>query len=502
MPTSFCITVRFLHPYCHARADGDGPEWPPSPLRLYQALVAAAAGRWNERRHITTAAPALKWLESQAPPTIIAPHGESVDAPCQFYVPDNTADLLVPAWKRGETDKQAKRSEKLVRPLRISGDAVHYLYACASEARIHAEVLTAAARSVTHLGWGVDVTAGDAEIVEHDGAFEPSSLRWRPSPAGGTPLRVHVPGTLEDVARRHSGFLSRVGDDGFRPVPPLRSFKVVRYRRDDEPIARPYRLFELRTTDGERHRHPPSQLMHLAGMVRHLAIEQMKRFPPTTTPDGAPLPKDWVQVYIAGHARSDGEPHRQLSYLPLPSLGPRHADPGIRRIMITAPLGDDAMLDHIARRLAGQTLRPQRGNEFGGREPPMLVPVPRSGDGVTRLYTKRANEWHSFTPVILPGHDDHKPDKRRALIERALAQSGVELPCEFEWSANSRFPKAYSAHKYDNAGLPVGFLRPGHLLSQTAVHLTIRFRDGLLVPGPLVIGAGRHCGFGIFASLP
>jgi hypothetical protein len=44
------------------------------------------------------------------------------------------------------------------------------------------------------------------------------------------------------------------------------------------------------------------------------------------------------------------------------------------------------------------------------------------------------------------------------------------------------------------------------LLSQTAVHLTLRFhhdtaeRTPILVPGPIALGAGRHCGFGLMAA--
>jgi CRISPR-associated protein Csb2 len=38
-------------------------------------------------------------------------------------------------------------------------------------------------------------------------------------------------------------------------------------------------------------------------------------------------------------------------------------------------------------------------------------------------------------------------------------------------------------------------------MSQTAVHLTLRFNDNLQVPGPLAIGAGRHCGFGLMAAV-
>ena len=67
--------------------------------------------------------------------------------------------------------------------------------------------------------------------------------------------------------------------------------------------------------------------------------------------------------------------------------------------MIVAPVGDDAWLDHMARRLAGQMLRPLRGDEFPGSDPPLLVPIRH--DSVARLYTQPANVWASVTPVIL-----------------------------------------------------------------------------------------------------
>ncbi len=62
------------------------------------------------------------------------------------------------------------------------------------------------------------------------------------------------------------------------------------------------------------------------------------------------------------------------------------------------------------------------------------------------------------------------------------------------------------AHKYvkdasskDGKRL-INYIRPDHLLNQTAVHLTISFPHE--VPGPITIGAGRHCGFGLMAAVP
>jgi len=47
MSSHFCISVTFLDPAFHGRADGGEPEWPPSPLRLFQSLVAAAHEGWK-----------------------------------------------------------------------------------------------------------------------------------------------------------------------------------------------------------------------------------------------------------------------------------------------------------------------------------------------------------------------------------------------------------------------------------------------------------------------
>jgi CRISPR-associated protein Csb2 len=231
-------------------------------------------------------------------------------------------------------------------------------------------------------------------------------------------------------------------------------------------------------------------------MVRHLAIAVMTASPPELR-GGPSNAADWLSSYVAGHRGEGEEAHRQFSYLPLPSIGGAHTDPDVRRVMIAAPLGDDRMLVHLARFLAGQRLIPADRTRLD--ELPTLVRI--RNDNVASKYLASANTWASVTPVILPGHNDHKPDKTRKLIEKALQQSGIDLPCEFEWSAFSEFPKSLSAHKYDRDKRPTGYIRPNHLLSQTAVHLKLRFNDGVKVPGPLAIGAGRHCGLGLMAAV-
>jgi CRISPR-associated protein Csb2 len=107
-------------------------------------------------------------------------------------------------------------------------------------------------------------------------------------------------------------------------------------------------------------------------------------------------------------------------------------------------------------------------------------------------------KWATVTPIILPGHDDHKPGKARKLLLAALRQSGIEQPCEITWGTVPNFPHCLSAYPRDRQGRPIGYFRPDHLQGFTMVHARLAFADP--VSGPIIVGAGRHCGFGICAK--
>src|SRR5262245_61132669 len=129
MSSHLCITIRFHDGLFHGRRDGGEPEWPPSPLRVFQALVAAAAAQTNERNSLAKAAPMLRWLEEQTAPLIAAPSAQRGEK-YRLYVPDNVGDLVARSWRKGNPGSIADyRSEKDVQPVRLEGeDAVHYLW--------------------------------------------------------------------------------------------------------------------------------------------------------------------------------------------------------------------------------------------------------------------------------------------------------------------------------------------------------------------------------------
>jgi len=489
--TRLLITVHWLDDRYHGLLDRQGPpEWPPSPYRLFQALVAGVARRGELE---TEPGKALDWLQTLKPPMIIAPRSRPGQVVTRF-VPNNDGDK--------KPDRQGRLTGKTSRPtLMLDPPDIHYLWEIDQEQVSQAAGVCRIARYLTCLGWGIDMAYADGQLIEDHQIAELPGVRWYPRKnvlRDDGLLRVPTFGSevggnsLSDLKSAHLSALNRI--DHGKPLNTVKKpavFDRVFYESKERLLQRPYVVFELRQDDESRFAYPQDKLIHIAGMVRHLAIAAMKKAPP----DG--LSDEWVETYVAGHAKAGGVDHRQFSYLPLPSIGHQHADQKVRRVMISAPPGDDRWLHHLARRLNGQQLKPTAQTKLD--HPPTLVRIYQ--DKVVPFYVQSATVWASVTPVILPGYDDHNADKTSKLIEKALAQSGIEQQCEFEWSAFSQFPMSLSAHKYRRDKRPTGYIRPNHLVSQTAVHLKLCFSNGLEVPGPMAIGAGRHCGFGVFARI-
>ena len=328
MSESLCISVRFLDDTFHGRGDGGEPEWPPSPLRLFQALVAAGAARWNERGNLQHAASALQWLEAQPAPVIIGPAGVR-GSKYRLYVPDNVGDLVARSWRKGNEASIADyRTEKDVQPTRLSGsEAVHYLWPVTEGDEGFAEIretLLASVRSITHLGWGVDMVVAEASVTTETDAEKLSGQRWRPTDNGsGSALRVPVCGTLDDLKRKYAAFLRRAGAASFAPVPPLSKFRIVGYANDALPAQVPFAAFELRKADGSGFRpfDPVRNGMRVAAMMRHAASDSAL---------GAALgwSKEEIDRLVLGHGEKRGEKHvavdgPRLAFVPLPSIESR-----------------------------------------------------------------------------------------------------------------------------------------------------------------------------------
>lgn len=518
MSNFLCLSIRFLDPLptFHGKRDGGEPEWPPSPLRLFQAVVDAAACRWRDAQFQAYAKPVLEWLQALDNPTIIAPSC-AVGTPFRIAVPNNDLDVVASAWSKGLVSKKQPnelKTMKTVLTVHLRGasafeNAVHYLFPLPEGTCPHFEVLQAAARSVTHLGWGIDMVAGNAELLTESEAAELKGEVWLPaSDRSGTALRVPKEGTLDALMEKHQEFLGRLSEGGFKPVPPLSTFHVVGYRRATDPSSRPFAAFLLRKPDasGMRSFDPLRQTRDVAGMVRH-AVAVVARDQGWT--------EERINVFVHGKT-SDGSkpPNGQTSpdrfqYLPLPTINPLGRVQSIRRILIAAPPHCGKQTAWARRAMAGAELVNHDGVAA------LLTILPGS-DWVLRQYVEESRTWSTVTPVILPGYDDPDHLRRKLKVGRdAETQKRylARLDARMDELLCKAFRQAgYSSELIEHAELDwrdVGFrpgvelasryLPPENLNPAPRVHVRVRFRA--LVPGPIAVGSGRFRGFGLFVKM-
>jgi CRISPR-associated protein Csb2 len=489
------ISVRFLDldPAFHGQRDGGEPEWPPSPLRLFQALVDAAGNRSRGSPFIDNATPALAWFQRFRPSEILAP-AHYVGTPFRIAVPNNDLDVWAGPISQGSKPKKQPselKSMKTVQPIWVrpsgsaEGDTLHYLYSLPVEGCHCLETLKAAARSITHLGWGIDMVAADADVISEADAANLPGHRWRVVPTGGVPLRVPKAGTLDDLIRKHAAFLGRLSKDGFKPVPPLSCFDVVGYRRAADPPPPRWAAFRLR--------HPVEDRAAVFSMTRANCVAAMTRNALARIAQEQGRDKDWIDRYVHGHRDKGSAVRPRFSYLPLPSIEQR-ADLGpvvgaIRRIVI-AELTDlgESHLSWTRQMLPGQFLTDERT----GHRRAMLVPL-TGGDWVLRQYTAIDDIWATVTPVVLPGSDEGKFARGEKLFFKALRHAGYrpEALAELEFRNVSFWPAGELALRFHRPD----YLKRGYW---SVYHVRLRWKQE--VKGPIALGAGRHCGLGIFAA--
>lgn len=496
------LSIRFLDSCYHGLTDsGERPEWPPSPFRVFQALVAGSAettlpGSIADDalpcRHQRDTRPgtiatirdplfaALQWLESLDAPHIIAPQAWAGRV-LLSYVLNNMSD-----------SNTNSRTPKMIRPTVLNGDRLlQYVWtfedtmACATK---HAQIIVKAASHIRCLGWGIDLAVGCGEVIEIMPQVTAPRILYRPTDhaaTSGVDLRTPTRGSILSLERGYADSLRRYELSG---VTKLESAGAIyEPRLYVVGASRPNVTFRLVNENGDTVSVRHQLIKPLVGMIRDLSNRSHVV---------ASVGQDTIDREIKGHPKDSSS--ERVSILPLPTVRDGPTDGRIRCVMLAQPFESKGVLcAALGQLFNGQRLTPVSGES---RFPPIYLERidERAKAPVLPRYTGISRIWASVTPVLLPGYDDrkqhHGDHKKRLvraeqLVRKALTQAGIDSVVAVELSRVPYWPGALHAQSYQPRD---------KLSSYPRWHVRLTFNQPFT--GPLAIGAGRHCGFGLFAA--
>lgn len=307
------------------------------------------------------------------------------------------------------------------------------------------------------------------------------STRYHPSSLG---IRLAVPqeGTLDDLHQTYGRFIKRASGAGVDTDTRPSVLWLQPYRREGD-YRPPWAGFTLmHPTSDTAMSVPWRECMRVAGWLRHAAAESL----------ASEYPAKLINEYVLGHTGLSAK-SRRVSYVPLPSLHPRHGDGLIRRALIVEPPDSDGEVASIlGLKLTGRVLF-----DKDRRERCALGPAECS-DWIFTQYTSQLGSrvWRSVTPVVLHGHNAGRlgsisVPKTERLLLRAFEMAGITA----KQIASLSFQ---GAPLWPGAKHAMAILVPEHLTGYPRVHVEVRFRHPL--SGPILAGIGRHYGIGLFAA--
>jgi CRISPR-associated protein Csb2 len=495
MQSGLLLSVRFHDGRYHGVGD-----WPPSPARLFQALVAGAArgkALCREDRE------ALIWLEQLKAPIIAAPAAREGKG-FNNYVPNNDLDAV-----GGDPNRISEiRAPKPIKPI-LFDSHVPFLYIWRyDEGAEHAVRVCAIAERLYQLGRGVDMAWAAAEVLEwieiearlaaHQGPIS------RPCKNGGNgALACPAKGSLKSLEDRfgqmRKRFATRTKGEVLFIQPSRSRFTMQPY---DSPSAR--LLYELRETtrDAGFRPWPLTKALTLVEQVRDGAAEKLKR----ALPDDAGVID---RVFIGRDAR-EADKAARLRIIPLPSIGHVHADHAIRRVLVEIPPNCPLRADDIGWAFSGL---PVAGSRETGEIWSVLM---RTGDeGMLEHFgaAEAFRVWRTVTPAALP----QKAARRRidpARIHDRTEQKGTKERIEEEARAASAVRQALrhaqadalaetirvQREPFEAKGARAEAFGEGSRFAKGRLwHVEIAFAKP--VRGPLVLGDGRYLGLGLFVPV-
>ena len=488
MGSSLVIAVRWHQ----GRYHGTGT-WPPSPARLFQALVAGVGSRAKWSQHDTDA---FGWLERLAPPVIAAPP-YTVGQRLREFLPNNDLDAV-----GGDPRNIAKirGATKDIRPV-LFDERLPVLYAWDLEPGNEGPVdrVITAANFLFQLGRGRDMAWAWGDVMPGD-VLERTLLEYsgsvlRPARKGLMSLRVPTSESLKSLHRRYQAYGQRFNykRSGRKVTTILRQVPAPSFALSGYCASPSRQLYELRRV-GEPGFAPQAveNAVAIATAVRDAAAKRLANA----------LPGDAGVVAVralTGKPRDRVLPiAARIKVIPLASIGHDHADRRLRRILVEIP--DQCPTPHgdIEWAISGLMLRRP------GVDAPFATLTAASGEAMLAHYGigRPSAVWRTVTPIALAsrgddqgaeptrsGKDRHSNERRvvhalRQALRHAAVSTDVErIRVQKEpFEAHGRRAEEFAAARFHAKDL---------------WHVEIRFAEP--VDGPLVLGNGRFLGLGLMA---
>ncbi|MFV0256825.1 MAG: type I-U CRISPR-associated protein Csb2 [Acidimicrobiales bacterium] len=435
-------------------------EWPPSPARLFAALVAGGGSdRYNR---IGTDDNELRLLESATPPLIAAtgPDGVAISSLQERYVVLDKRD-------ENRVHEYPARTSGLVRPGQRSAPCSPFITYVWPEIEPDTDQVAALRRRAARVGYlgGADspVRVSINRPVDRDGRD-----LWQPDVEGTTVVPVPYVGYLAALDRGYEAFRAGASPRGMR-VPRARvAYRTPGAATGGEPKPSIVWLVLDRGL-------PARQALAMANALRGLSLRAY------SDRIGEPPP------VLHGHGVDRGDQHAR--YLPLLDVGHPNARGRILGAAIWLPPGDHAeVLGNL--RVALQA-SPGRLTMPGGT----LRTIRLRTDGEARPWTANPTRWTrpatEFATVLPAVHQRFGPiDDALAVVSTWCTDAGLPEPAAAEVSRAPYFP-----------GLPRfearEMWRDNSTKGYPYSHVRLTFAEPL--SGPMAIGRGRSFGLGLLA---
>ncbi len=533
--------------------DRDRAEWPPHPARLFSALVAT----WAETSpHDEQGGKALAWLAEQAPPRILASARGDVSprAVTTVFVPVNDVSLVsspsrekldaaLDVLASAQDDKARAKAGKEVTKLETKlAEATARAVAApekfnksdaSSGSAILPEGRTRQPRTfpcvtpeIPRVGFVWPDASPSEGILEMLGTLLTRLVR-----VGHSSSFVAARILREDEVASLEAELTTYREDpeagehvirwvGPRQVRALEEAFAI--HQETEPRVLPSVFVTYSEGEPRVEAKPPASLFDPGFIV--LAHETGPRLPITAVPDlsrqlrralMSALGTDIPEV-LSGH-RPDGAPSERphVAIVPLPFVGGPHADGAILGVALVLPRElDAASRKRVLAALAKLGVRAEPSEplaihlHLGVAGTLELRPTEWGDDGRATLrasrWTQPSRAWATVTPIALdrnPGDLHATSQSKRAAafaeaeacVATAIERIGLPRPriievlrsCVLSGTAK---PRSYRPFPADPS-------KPKRVL----VHASVEFEHK--VRGPLLVGAGRYQGMGLFLPL-